>query len=155
MQKKEFNQQLLTDKALDQTSVVIKLLKLDEKSSVIYYLCRTFYLLVYNANIIRVDDNKYDCYINDDSLIPAASELNETIKYLSLKFHVDQEAVKNDLFYVINRYYTDTATHEELDSQFSIIRTNTERFSTKFGTLYELNKFPNWDRFEQRVRAYV
>ncbi|WP_280769707.1 hypothetical protein [Salipaludibacillus daqingensis] len=155
MRKEEFNNQLLADEAFDETSVVTQLLEKDRKSSLIYYLCRSFYLLVYNANIVRTENNTYECYISDDSLIPAASELNDAINYLSETFQVDRESVKNDLFFVINKYYTDTAYQKELQNQFSIIQSDTERFMSEFGTLYELNHFPNWDRFEQRVRSFV
>lgn len=155
MLKEEFNDHLLADESFDQTSVITQLLENNTKSSVVYYLCRTFYLLVYNSDIIRKDENNYQCYINDDSLIPAASQLNDTIKYLSEKFDIDQEAVKNDLFYVINRYYTETAYPEELENQFSIIRSNKNSFVSKFGPLYDSTQFPNWDQFEQRVRAFV
>ncbi|WP_416147424.1 hypothetical protein ACM26V_14460 [Salipaludibacillus sp. HK11] len=155
MLKQEFNHRLLIDETFDHTSIVTQLLQNNIKSPLIYNLCRSFYLLVYNSNIIKKPGSRYECYISDDSLIPAASDLNEAINYLSNQFQVSPEEVKNELFYVIKRYYTDTATKEELNNQFRMTESYNNQFQMEVGSLYEPNQFPNWDRFEQRVRAFV
>ncbi|SES05591.1 hypothetical protein [Salipaludibacillus aurantiacus] len=155
MRKEEFNELLLADEKICPSSPIKQVLERYGKSSIFYNLCRTFYLLVYNANIIKRDHLQFECYISDDDLIPAACEFNETVKLLSTQYQAPAEEIKEELFNLIKRYYTCAATPEELDCKFRIVGGDPDRFPKEFIMVYDMNEFPNWDHFEERIRSFV
>jgi hypothetical protein len=149
MNIEEFNEQLANDEELERELPIIGALLKDQNSQEsIYSICRKVYELQLTADVFRTE-NGLGYQIDDIHFRNFVPYLKE---FISL-FSGDEEEIYKESLKVMEKYYRNVATNEEVKARTTLDQSNNKGFGYK-GTLYFLDSI-DWDYFDNMIKKYL
>jgi len=146
MNREDFCEQLLQDEDFfEQIPLLQQYLRDETILDKFYSLCRQTYLTQYSAKPVPLDNGGFGYYILEEAFTKLRNHIDDFIKGLS---NENTTKLYQELLLALDKYYAETATHEETSSRSYIdYNQSNERFG-HIGTYYNFDQI-DWNYFKK------
>jgi hypothetical protein len=142
----DFYEKLLDDDELLEHVPMLKKSFTDENvRNNFYNLCRQIYLTQHNSTVVKMDDGGFGCFVSEENFKELRNNIEQFISELG--YESEGELIKEVLF-ALERYYDETATHEENNSRTHIENNPKYQMFGHMGTYYNFNNI-DWNYYRK------